>query len=179
MDTISFGLAAMIPPIEKLEEFLAHAIAIEHEATQRYREFEAHFASRGEKVLVGLCRNLATLEGEHLEHLIESSRDLDLPTINDHDYRWLEGASPEAPARELFFRVATRHDLLTVALRGEASAQRFFDWVARTSPVETVRSLAREIACEEAQHVLWLKQALGDDSHCKDDTGVACDVNCQ
>ncbi len=113
----------MIPPIETLEEFLAHAIAIEHEAVQRYREFETHFASRGEEVLGGLCRNLATLEGEHL--------------------------------------------------------QRFFDWVARTSPVETVRSLAREIAREEAQHVLWLKQALGDDSQCKTDTGVACDVNYQ
>ena len=169
----------MIPPIETLEEFLAHAIAIEHEAVQRYREFETHFASRGEEVLGGLCRNLATLEGEHLERLVESSRDLDLPAIDDHDYRWLGGASPEAPARELFFRVATRHDLLTLALRGEESAQRFFDWVARTSPVETVRSLAREIAREEAQHVLWLKQALGGDSQCKTDTGVACDVNYQ
>ena len=69
--------------------------------------------------------------------------------------------------------------LCLLALRGEESAQRFFDWVARTSPVETVRSLAREIAREEAQHVLWLKQALGDDSQCKTDTGVACDVNYQ
>ncbi len=167
----------MAPPIKTLEEFLAHAIAIEHEAAQRYREFEVHFASRGDEVLVGMCRNLATLEGEHLASLVASSRDLNLPAIDDHDYRWLDGVSPEAPARELFFSVATRHDLLDVALRGEASAQRFFAWVARTSPVEAVRLLACEIAREEAQHVFWLKQALGYSSRRNAETGASRDVN--
>jgi rubrerythrin len=151
----------MIRPIQTLEEFLAHAIAIEHEAAERYREFQAHFASRGDDVLAGLCCNLAAIEAAHLARLLTGSRDLDLPAIADHDYRWLEGVSPEAPARELFFRVANKRDLLAVALQGEANAQRFFAWVAHTSPAEAVRSLAREMASDESQHVGWLEQALG------------------
>jgi rubrerythrin len=147
-------------PIQTLEEFLAHGIAIEREAAERYREFERHFADVDEHVLSGLCRNLADHEGEHLDEMIDRSHGLTLPAIAAEDYSWLEGASPEAPARELFYAVSSSRDLLLLALRAEAGAQFFFAWVARTTPDPQVRQLAREMAREEAQHVRWIEQAM-------------------
>lgn len=148
-------------PIQTLEEFIAHAIAIEQEATERYREFELHFAQRGEEVLEGLCRNLAALEGEHLEQLRARSRDLTLPAIAADEFRWIEGHSPESIPRDLFYSVASKRDLLLLALRAEAGAQFFFAWVARTTPDARVREIAHQMSREEAQHVNWLEQALG------------------
>jgi rubrerythrin len=147
-------------PILSLGEFLAHGIAIEREAAERYREFEQHFAKKGEEVLSGLCGNLAGHEEEHLREMVERSRSLQLPVIATDDYRWLESASPEAPERELFYSVASPRDLLLLALRSEAGAQFFFAWVARTSPDAVVRELARGMSREEAQHVQWIEQAL-------------------
>jgi rubrerythrin len=148
-------------PIHSLEEFLAHAIEIEREATERYREFELHFALRGDVVLEGLCRNLSQLEGEHLEQLRAKSRGLDLPAIAADEFRWIEGHSPEAIPLDHFHSATTRRDLLLMALRAEAGAQFFFAWVARTTHDARVRELAREMAADEAQHVRWLEQALG------------------
>lgn len=147
-------------PIATVEEFYAHALAIEREAAERYGEFAACFEDRGEAVLAGLCRNLASLEREHFEELTAACVDLALPAIAAADYRWLEGASPEAPARELLFRIATPRHLLEVALAAEWRAHEFFYWIARDAPSKAVRELASVMAAEEAEHVKWVRGAL-------------------
>ena len=151
----------MIRPIDTLEEFLAHAIAIEREATERYREFELYYVRRGNDALAALCGQLALMEGEHLEQLRSRSRGLDLPILAETEYRWLEGESPEAPPRSAFFASNDRRDLLGVALRAEAATALFFGWVARTSRNAEVRAMAGEMAREERQHAEWIEKALG------------------
>lgn len=150
----------MPEPIATVEEFYAHALAIEHEAAQRYAEFAEHFEDRGEDALAGLCRNLASLEQEHFEELRAGCATLGLPTIAVGGYRWLEGASPEAPAREMLYRIATPRHLLEIALAAEWKAREFFAWIARTAPAKDVRELASIMAAEEAEHVKWVRQAL-------------------
>ena len=147
-------------PIISVEEFYAHAIAIEREAARRYREFEEHFADRGEDVLAGLCGNLAALEGEHLEILLKASAGLTLPAIEAAGHQWLESGEPQAAARELFYRVVGRRQLLEIALQSECNALGFFEWVAQTTPDASVRSLARDMAVEEMEHVDWVRNAL-------------------
>jgi rubrerythrin len=147
-------------PIRTPEEFLAHALAIEHEAADRYREFERYFSDRGEEVLAGLCRNLARFEQEHYEQLLEQSRGRSLPAIDDRHYHWLGDGSPEAPAREFFYRVANARQLLEVALQAEHNAADFFRWAASSAPDEAVRRMAGEMALEENEHVSWVTQAL-------------------
>ena len=147
-------------PIATIEEFYAHALAIEREAAERYTEFEAYFADRGEEVLAGLCRNLAVLEGNHFAELQEAARGLTLPEIPAGGYRWLEAGSPEAAAREFFYRASSERALLEIALQAEQKAERFFDWVAHNAPTEAVRGLARAMAAEEAEHVRWVRNAL-------------------
>ena len=153
--------------IQGVEQFYAHALAIEREAAERYAEFETWFHDRGEEVLAGLCRTLAEMEGAHFLHLARACQGLDIPTVAPADYLWIEAESPEAAAREAFYRVATPRQLLEIALGAECNALAFFEWVVSTTGSEPVRALAREMAAEEMQHVRWVQQALeyGPSSH--------------
>ena len=146
--------------IHSVEDFYAHALAIEHEAAERYAEFETYFHDRGEEILAGLCRNLAEMENEHYLQLAAACRGLKLPALKEDEYQWLEGGSPEAGAREVFYRIAAPRQLLEVALHAECNALAFFEWIARTTRDDSVRALAREMAAEEMQHVRWVQQAL-------------------
>jgi len=150
----------MARPIRSVEEFYAHALAIEREAADRYAEFFTWFDERGEDALAGLCRSLARIEGEHYQELLESCSNLKLPAIDAADYCWLDGGSPEAPAREVVYRVAKPQHLLEVALKAECRARDYFISIVRTSPARPVRELAAVMAAEERQHVQWVREAL-------------------
>jgi rubrerythrin len=147
-------------PITRVEEFYAHALAIEREAVDRYEEFQAWFSDRDEPVLAGLCANLAQLEAVHLREIELACRGLTLPPVDASGYRWLEAGPPEAPARELFYRIAEPRQLLEIALQAESNALAFFEWVERTTSNAQVRAVALEMAAEEQQHVVWAAQAL-------------------
>ena len=147
-------------PNGSFEEFLAHAIAIEREAALRYRQFQAHFAERGEDVLAGLCANLAAFEQQHLDDLLDRARGLALPAIAAHAWRWLDGRSPETDAPEVLYRIATPRQLLAVALMAEHRARAFFEAVARTAPDAQVARMATAMAGEEDEHVGWVSRAL-------------------
>jgi rubrerythrin len=147
-------------PVLTVEEFYAHALAIEHEAARCYAEFEAHFADRGDDVLAGLCRNLAQLESEHFELLVKSSAGMGIPAIQAGSHQWLAAEASETAAREFLHRVATTRQLLEIALQSECNALGFFEWVAHTAPDGAVRSLARAMAQEEMEHVHWVQNAL-------------------
>ena len=58
-------------PIDSIERFYAHAIALEREAAERYAEFAVHFADRGEEVLAGLCGNPPRWSATSPERLLE------------------------------------------------------------------------------------------------------------
>ena len=148
------------PPVTTVEEFYSHALAIEREAAERYREFTEYFEDRGEDMLAGLCRNLANMEQAHFDDLAECCARLELPSVPEGRYRWLEGESPEAPARTMLYRIAQPRNLLEIALAAEWRAREFFVGIARTSPNRDVRELASVMAAEETEHVKWVRDAL-------------------
>ena len=150
----------MRKPISTVEEFYAHALAIELEAAERYAEFEAYFRDRDEVVLAGLCASIGRMEGEHFRELVAASKHLQLPAIDPGGYKWLDAGSPEAPAREFFYRVATPRHLLEVALQAEMNAFAFFQHVGLTSDSVEVCALAQQMAAEEKEHVVWVRNAL-------------------
>ena len=143
-----------------VEEFYAHALAIEREAMERYAEFEAWFRDRGEDVLAGLCANFSRMEAGHLRELEARTRGMRLPAIGAGEHQWLEAGPPEAPAREFFYRVAEPRHLLEIALQAEMNALSYFEWVAGESVDPRLRALAAELAAEERDHVKWAAQAL-------------------
>lgn len=150
----------MLEPIGSVEEFYAHALAIEREAAKCYREFQEHFADRGEAVLAGLCGNLAHFEQDHYQLLLERSRSLKLPDLPPDRYRWLESCPPENADHNLVYRVVGPRQLLEIALKAERNAKRFFEWVAGTTANGEIHALADEMASEEAEHVQWVSRAL-------------------
>ena len=147
-------------PIDSLELFYAHALAIEHEAVQCYEEFRAYFKDRGEEVLAALCEQMAAEERKHHGKLLRATRGMELPVIDARKYRWIDDAAPEAPPREAFYRVSTPQQVLEIALAGEVAARRFFRWVTRTSRDPGVRAVARSLASEEANHARCVLDAL-------------------
>jgi rubrerythrin len=150
----------MLEPIGSVEEFYAHALAIEREAAKCYRRFQEHFADRGEEVLAGLCGNLAHFEEDHHRLLVERAGKLKLPELPPERYRWLESGSPEAADCEVVFRLATPRELFEIALKAERGAKRFFEWVAGTTANGEIHALAEEMASEEAEHVQWVTRAM-------------------
>ena len=149
----------MPQPIATVEEFYAHALAIEREAAERYAEYADWFEMRN-AAIAQLCRRLAALEHEHFKELADACAQLELPEIGLGQYRWLESDSPEALAREFVYRVATPRKLLEIALAAELRAQAFFVWIARTAPQRSVRELAAIMAAEEGEHVAWVRDAI-------------------
>jgi rubrerythrin len=147
-------------PFESIEEFYAHALAIEREAAERYLEFAKHFESRGEEVVAGLCANLARMEQEHFEELAQACSHLKLPALDRGGYCWFESEAPETPARELMYRVASTRQLLQIALEAERRAHEFFVEVARGTHTKGLRELASLFAAEEKEHIRLVRKAI-------------------
>jgi rubrerythrin len=72
----------------------------------------------------------------------------------------MEHASPEAPARELMYRVANARQLLEIALAAENRARDFFVAVARTTGSRALRELSSLFAAEELEHVRMVQEAM-------------------
>jgi rubrerythrin len=147
-------------PIATIEEFYAHALAIEREAVARYREFEAWYADRGEDALARLCGGLACVEAEHEAVLARGCASLVLPALEPGEHCWLDEGSPEAPAREFFYRVVSPRQLLEIALKSEMDARDFFERAAQGEGLPELREAAVEMAQEESLHVEWVLAAL-------------------
>lgn len=148
--------------IQSPPELYAHAIAIEREAAARYGEFAERMEDEGRDDLARVFGLLARLEAEHLEALERRTAGIALPEIPEGRYAWLDAGAPETQAREIVFRLMTPRHALAIALAAERRAQGFFEQVYWTSSDPALRSLAREMAAEEREHVDLIASMLND-----------------
>lgn len=140
-------------------ELYVHAMAIEREAAERYREFAARMADQGTEELAAVFGRLAAFESEHLKALERRTDGVALPSLAA-DYRWLDAGAPETAAHDLIFRLLTPRQALAIALQAEKRARAFFRHVQREAADPALRALAKEMAAEEAQHIELLEHAL-------------------
>lgn len=148
--------------IESAAELYAHAIAIEREAAERYAEFAERMEDEGREDLAHVFGTLAQVEAEHLEALLARTKGIELPQIPDARYKWLDSGAPETPAREMFYRLMKPRHALAIALHAEQRALAFFEHVFWTASDPALRSLAREMAAEESEHVSLVSKMLGE-----------------
>jgi rubrerythrin len=139
--------------IQTPAELYAHAIAIEREAAERYSEFAERMEDEGREDLARIFGMLARAEAEHLDTLVARTEGMALPEIASGRYKWLDAGAPETAARELIYRLMTPRQALAIALHAEQRARMFFEHVYWTSSDPALRSLAREMAAEEREHV--------------------------
>src|SRR5688500_18724807 len=138
----------------------AHAIAIEREAVERYSEFAERMDDLGNEAAAEIFATLARLEVQHLGDLVARTAGAKLPKLAPQQYAWLDNVAPETAARELVFRLMTPRHALAIALAGEQRAVAFFEGVMLTTEDPMLRALARELAADEADHILMLEKLL-------------------
>jgi rubrerythrin len=155
-------MSASQPPID---DFQAHALAIEREAAARYREFAARMSDRDQPALAELFERLARMEQAHAAALEQrfGAAPADDATADDlpaSEYRWLDAGKPETAAHDWVFRLLTPHDALRIALTGEQRARDFFQRVADGTTNPELQALAQDMANEEVEHAEKLERAL-------------------
>ena len=146
--------------VHTVEELLAHALAMEEEASQRYAELADQMAVHNNQEVEALFRKLAIIEKKHLGHMIELSADMVLPRIAPWDYRWGGGESPEAFDPADMHYLIRPYQAIALALEHERRAVDFYAELAAGARRADVRKLAEQFADEEREHVGWLEQWL-------------------
>jgi rubrerythrin len=146
--------------IASLGVLYAHALAIEHEAEARYREFAILMADYGNDATAELFSRLAEFEAKHAFELTKRSMGIEIPVIDSGEYAWLDYGAPLPEAHAFIFRMMTPRLALEIALRAEKQSKAFFERVRAESRHAGVRALAAEFARDEESHVEWVSNAL-------------------
>lgn len=148
--------------IGSVPELLAHALAMESEACERYGELAGQMETCNNKVVAGLFRRLEAVERKHVEELVARCKDVELPQLAPWEYSWKGGESPEAiDISRVHYEISPR-DAVLLALEHERRAADFYAGVADSAGDDEVKRLAREFAGEELDHVRWLQSWLAD-----------------
>jgi rubrerythrin len=148
-------------PSFTMPELLAHALVIELEAIQSYKELAAQMEQCGNNEVAELFEKMSELEGEHAEKIRQQAGDTELPELAPWEYRWPGMESPESIDLAGIHYLMTPHHALTLALENERNAMAFFEAIAKGSEEEeSVRVLSAEFADDERQHVAWMEDWL-------------------
>ncbi len=150
------------PSVESLTvaELLAHSLAIEAEAEERYAMLAEQMEVHNNEAVAALFRRLAEIEGKHVAKVRTMPGGDSIPHIAPWNLHWAGQTSPEAPEFGEAHYLMTPHHALELALQGECYAAEFFSEVAASASDETVRRMAQELAQEEREHVALIEQWL-------------------
>jgi len=149
--------------IASVGEFLAHALELEYESAERYRELAGNMTVHNNPEIAQLFEYLARMSDLHAQEVEGLAQGIELPQIPPWDYKWAAGGSPEANAAEQDDELSylmTTIQALQLALHNEIRGRDFYARVAAGSPDPQVRRLAAEMAEEESEHAQLLEQRL-------------------
>jgi rubrerythrin len=138
----------------------AHALLIEQEAAERYREFASNMAEHGNDTLAELFEQLAEFEGEHAYHLAKKAAGMTLPKLAAGEHAWLDREAPVPEAHAFVYRMLTPRLALEIALRAEERAKVFFEKVLADASDAGIREVALDMARDEQAHIAWVNEAL-------------------
>ena len=141
----------------KVATFLAHALAMEQEAADRYDELADSMEVHNNKDVAVLFRQMADFSRLHGASVAERATPYQLPKLKSWEYRWNTPEPPEVGEPEGSHYMMTPYHALVFALENEKRGQQFYAVEASDSEDETVRTLAAEMADEEAEHVTELE----------------------
>lgn len=137
----------------KVALFLAHALAMENEAADRYDELADSMEVHNNGEVAELFRQMAKFSRLHGASVAERTKGHDLPKLMSWQYRWNTPEPPEVGTTEVAHYMMTPWHALTFALENEIKGQKYYADQAEGSDDSEVRALAAEMAAEEAEHV--------------------------
>ncbi|OGA18333.1 MAG: hypothetical protein A3H32_07890 [Betaproteobacteria bacterium RIFCSPLOWO2_02_FULL_63_19] len=144
--------------IASVSALYAHAMMIEQEAVERYREFAAYMAEYGNDAVANLFGKLADFEAEHAFHLAKRTAGMALPKLARG--AWLENGAPVPEAHAFVMRMLTPRLALEIALRAEERAKAFFDRVLEEASDAGIREVARDMARDKQSHIDRVREEL-------------------
>ena len=134
-----------------LPEFLAHAIAFEREAQERYLELadmmEAHLNLDVAKVF----RDMARFSQMHGDQIAERAEHVELRKLNSWEFRWR--MYHEVGDDDGVHYLMTAYRALKYARQNEVRGMTFYRMAAEKSQDAEVRRLGNDFADEEKAHV--------------------------
>lgn len=148
--------------INTLPELLAHALAMETEAAERYGELADQMDTHRKPAVAAIFRRLEQAEKEHLGDLTEMCSKFELPHIAPWDFKWRNNESPEAiDFTKVHYQLSVREAIL-LAFEHERRAAEFYAGIALNATNSAVQTLARQFAEEEQEHIGWLEAWLAE-----------------
>jgi rubrerythrin len=141
-----------------LPEFLAHAIALEHEAAERYLELADMMEAHRNDAVSAVFRDMVHYSRLHHDSIVERARTVPLPQLRSWEYRWTR--PPEAGGDEAFNYTLDAYTALRYARENEVRAMDYYTQVGLNASDPEVKRLAAEFASEETEHVDALDEWL-------------------
>lgn len=148
-------------PVRSLDELLAIAYALEHEAAEHYTAFAMRARQEGLDDLATLFETLAAEERHH-EHYVQAWSQQQCGKAPDPAaIRWdLPETFDLAGGTELASsRMATAYRILAVAVQNEDRAFALWSYIAAHADAGGIRDAAESMARQELQHAWELRRA--------------------
>ena len=141
-----------------LPEFLAHAIAMEQEAADRYLELADMMEAHRNDGVAKVFRDMVHFSNLHRESIEARVGSVALPKLGPWEYRWRH--PPEVGDEDGFDYLMDPFHALMYARANEVRSMKYYRAVAAESDDAEVRRLGNEFAAEEREHVLALDKWL-------------------
>lgn len=147
---------------ESLALFLAHALQLESEAVERYRELTDAMAAHNQPEVASLFREMSGYAVMHRDEIATLAAELGgLPKLLPWEFDWGgQAESPEAADWDEAHYLMTPFHALQAALACERKANRYYAGVAAAAKHPETARLAAEFAEEEAGHAALLEKWL-------------------
>jgi len=137
-----------------LPEFLAHAVALEQEAAERYLELADMMEAHRNDAVSAVFRSMTRFSQMHRDSIAIRVGSIKLPQLKSWEYRWR--SPPEVGGEEGFDYLIEPYNALKYARANELRAMQYYREVAAQATDAEVRRLAGEFAAEESEHVAAL-----------------------
>lgn len=158
---------------ESIPALMTWALWLELDAVERYRELADAMEMHNNREVGALFRKMESIERKHAESIMQSMAWTSPPPRPRGPAPWPGFEAPENVAHEDVHYLMQPWHALTLAMKGEERAVRFFTALARESRIPAVQAAAREMASEEQEHVdlvrAWLAKVPPPDESWRDD----------
>lgn len=148
-----------IPTINDAAELLAHVLAVESEAGERYAELAETMDAANNIEVAKLFRYLSEIEELHADKVRNQASELKI-SLPEQRYNWQAPDGPESGAFEdLHYQMTMEHALL-LARHNEQRAVDYFAAIAEQVDSEEIKAMATEMVEDEKEHVELLNKWL-------------------
>ena len=148
--------------INSVAQFLGYAIKVEAEAAEHFDELAKDMERCGNTEVADLFKKLAGYSRLHHDEVKARAADVDTEMYTPDEHVWPDLVTPEQTELWAGDPALSKLDALKAALEGERLGFEFYHHLAESSHLPEIRSMAKEFAKEETEHVeileRWIKR---------------------